>query len=275
MIQSASTMDFFHSFTVHRKYILKETVFYNTKKKSCNSYIGFLSQLWFLPCWIEMSSLMWSLQNAAQVMVKHLVLYWNLWQIVLPQTSAHYSTKEPRFWYGLLCRIVETHEKKLLFHISFPVFETDDGEANISWSCCTFCCRRFEWLHPHLVIWWEHSEALTVCLDSMTFHSLERSSPALLRCLIESPFIRDYSCDYITKRCRQIDKDENPLYYLALILFYCGLFCFTFPSQIGVKCRNLRERTRTQTVERKTVNCSWKPYKSRVLRRCIAFSIYI
>lgn len=46
VIQTASTMDFFHSFTVHRKYILKETVFYNSKKKkSCNSYIGFLSQL--------------------------------------------------------------------------------------------------------------------------------------------------------------------------------------------------------------------------------------
>lgn len=222
-----------------------------------------------------MSSLMWSLQNASQVMVKHLVLYLNIWQIALPQTSAHYLTKEPGFWYGLLCRIVETHERKLLFHISFPVFETDDGEANISWSCCTFCCRRFEWLHPHLVIWWEHSEALTVCLDSMTFHSLERSSPALLCCLIESAFTRDYSCDSKTKRYGQIDKDENPLYYLALIWFCCGLFCFAVPSQIGVECRNLRERNRTQTEERKTVNWSWKPYKSGVWRGCIAFTIYI
>lgn len=180
-------------------------------------------------------------------------------------------------WYRLLCRIVEIHKKKLLFHISFPVFQTDDGEANVSWSCCTFCCRRFEWLHPHLVIWWEHSEALTVCIDSMTFHSLERSSPALLCCLIESAFTRDYSCDYITKRCRQIDKDENPLYYLALILFCCGLFCFAFPSQIGVECRNLRERTRTQTREKKTVNCSWKPYKSGVLRSALPliYAIYI
>lgn len=207
--------------------------------------------------------------------VKHLVLHPNVWQIALPLTSAHYSTKEPRLWYSLLCRIVKTHEKNLLFPVSFPVFETDDGEANISWSCCTFCCRRFEWLHPHLVIWWEHSEALTVCLDSMTFHSLERSSPALLCCLIESAFTRDYSCDYITKRCRQIDKDENPLYYLALILFCCGLFCLAFPSQIGVECRNLRERTRTQTRKRKAVNCCWKPYKSGVLRRCIAFTIHI
>lgn len=59
--------------------------------------------------------------------------------------------------------------------------------------------------------------------DSTTDHSFERSSPALLCYLIESAFARNYSCDYITKRYRRIDKDENPLYYLALI------FLFVFP----------------------------------------------
>lgn len=33
VIQTASTVDFFHSFKVHRKYILKDTVFHNALKK--------------------------------------------------------------------------------------------------------------------------------------------------------------------------------------------------------------------------------------------------
>lgn len=161
------------------------------------------------------------------------------------------------FWYSLLRIILEKHVRKSFpFGFHSNIYETADGEANVLWSRYTYCCRIFERLHPHLVIWWKLFEALTVSLASTTYHSFETSSAALLCYLMESAFTRDYSCDYITKRYRQIDKDENPLYYLALILFCCGLFCFVFPSQIQVEYRNLRERSRTQTWEKKTVNSS-------------------
>jgi len=112
------------------------------------------------------------------------------------------------------------------------IYETDDREANASWSRYTYCCRRFEGLHPHLVIWWKCFEALTVGLVSARYQSFERSSAALLCSLIESALPADYSCDYVTERCRQRDKNENPLYYLPLIfvLLGVGLFCFSVPD---------------------------------------------
>lgn len=129
---------------------------------------------------------------------------------------------------SLLYNFGERYEQKFLFRISFPIFVRQLIEKLTFDSLATLILVKD--LKDCIPIWSSDGkffEALAVGLDSTAHHSFERSSPALLCYLIVSAFTGDYSCDYITKRYRQADKDENPLCYLALILFCCGLFCFS------------------------------------------------